>query len=92
MTTLWEAEEADQDAAERARVAEWVAEHPEPVAAALARAVAAEERVALVSDYVRHKRSLATTAMDPESREWLTAVCNDLGRILEQGAREGGAS
>ncbi len=41
-TTLWQAEEADREAAERARVAEWVAEHPDPVTAALARAEAAE--------------------------------------------------
>lgn len=46
MSVLWEVEEADREAAERARVAQWVAEHPDPVTAALARATAAEVEVA----------------------------------------------
>lgn len=61
-TTLWQAEEADREAAERARVNEWVAEHPDPVSAALARAVAAEVEVVRLRDDV-----------DPDEADWEAA-------------------
>lgn len=44
MSAIYDAEEADQEAAERLRVAEWAAEHQNPLAAALQRAETAEKR------------------------------------------------
>lgn len=44
MSALYDAEEADREAAERLRVDEWAAEHQNPVTAALQRAEHAEER------------------------------------------------
>ena len=49
MSALYDAEETDQEAAERLRVAEWAAEHPNPLTAALRRAEAAEHRAAALS-------------------------------------------
>lgn len=44
MSALHEAEEADQEAAERLRVHEWATEHQNPLTAALQRAESAEQR------------------------------------------------
>ncbi|WP_114202336.1 hypothetical protein [Janibacter anophelis] len=44
MSAVYDAEEADQEAAERRRVAEWAADHQDPLTAALQRAETAERR------------------------------------------------
>lgn len=69
MSVLWEFEEADREAAERARVAEWVAEHPDPVTAALARAVRAEAEVARLSRTIT-----LTSDAEEEARELAHAI------------------
>lgn len=50
MSDLYDAEEADQEAAERLRVDEWAAEHQNPLTAALQRAEHAEERARLAEE------------------------------------------
>lgn len=60
MSALYDAEEADREAAERLRVHEWAADHQNPLTAALQRAETAEaeaERLrALLSEVDRPRR------------------------------------
>ena len=59
MSDLYDAEEADLEAAERLRVDEWAAEHQNPVTAALQRAEHAEERARLAEERLaRAQRSV----------------------------------
>lgn len=78
---LWQLEEADREAVERARVAEWVAEHVDPVTAALARAVAAEVGV--------EQLRAGLEAMAEDHRLWRAHVLREqLRRAAADGAAQ----
>lgn len=62
MSALYDAEEADKEAAERLRVAEWVAEHQNPLTAALQRAETAEHRAAALNAVIVRASNTDTLA------------------------------
>lgn len=69
MSALYDAEEADTEAAERLRVDEWAAEHQNPLTAALQRAETAEERARLAEERLARAERAAEQIRDRTLRE-----------------------
>lgn len=84
MTTAYQAEEADQQRLEEARVAEWAREHANPLTAALERVEALEaalrhtttQRDVLVDRLQRYRNALRVR---PDMKHPASEIADDLG-------------